>query len=525
MRQKEKGKLMAARSTQVDWSIISLPEFIQATRDSGYKGTANALAELVDNSLQAGASSIDVFITPTGNDASPLSIAVRDDGCGMSRTVLRQALRFGGSTRFDNRSGLGRYGMGLPNASLSQARCVTVFTWAPAKSRRREIVSTFIDLDRIAAGEMREVPSPRRASDPPHDCRGKTGTLVVWSRCDRLDLRRPDALERRLTPLLGRKFRHFIWRGVSIRINGTPVTPIDPLGVHENSPLTGATQFGEPLVYDIKVPGAGAVGKVVVRFSELPIAQLFDLPNDEKRRLGIANGAGVSIVRAGREVDFGWFLMGSKRRENYDDWWRCEVQFEPMLDEAFGISHTKQQVRPSQLLVEAIGDDMEEIARALNARARKGHLAAKSKQQFSHAEHLAASRDHLLPPLPSRPSKAASAMMREVERQLPELKHGKGKSKYRIAELSLREASFFSYARDSSQLVLLLNPDHPFHAKVYRPLSESDGTESAELRVKVELLLLSAARAEAARAQSSGGGFAAEFRSAWSRALAAFLDG
>ena len=128
---------MAASETQADWSIISLREFIQATRDSGYKGTASAISELVDNSLQAGAKRIDVFIEVTGDATYPLSIAVRDDGSGMAALALRQSLRFGGSTRFDNRAGLGRYGMGLPNASLSQARCVTVFSWQSASTNGR----------------------------------------------------------------------------------------------------------------------------------------------------------------------------------------------------------------------------------------------------------------------------------------------------------------------------------------------------------------------------------------------------
>ena len=46
--------------------------------------------------------------------------------------------------------------------------------------------------------------------------------------------------------------------------------------------------------------------------------------------------------------------MGRKHRENYDDWWRCEVQFDAVLDEVFGISHTKQQIRPHPQLVEAL---------------------------------------------------------------------------------------------------------------------------------------------------------------------------
>src|ERR1700686_5000238 len=101
-----------------DTSIIALDRFIQATRDSGYKGTESAIAELVDNSLQAGASraSIDVTVAEDAPEY-PMRVSVLDDGGGMDRATRRQALRFGGSSRFNSREGLGRYGMGLPNSS------------------------------------------------------------------------------------------------------------------------------------------------------------------------------------------------------------------------------------------------------------------------------------------------------------------------------------------------------------------------------------------------------------------------
>src|SRR5207245_1622928 len=147
-------------------------------------------------------------------------------------------------------------------------------------------------------------------------------------------------------------------------------------------------------------------------FTELPVHAWHKLSNDEKRRIGISKGAGVSIVRAGREVDYGWFFMGSKHRENYDDWWRCEIMFDPVLDEAFGITHTKQQVRPLPHLIEALSPDIEAAARILNSRARKAHIAVKAGERFSEAERLANERDHLLRPLPARPPPEAKALMK-----------------------------------------------------------------------------------------------------------------
>src|SRR5713101_1846319 len=145
----------AERSGAADCSIIALDKFIQATRDSGYKGTSSAISELVDNSIQAGATHIAISVTASTSEeeGKAVEISVLDNGSGMDPFTLRQALRFGGSSRFGDRSGLGRYGMGLPNASLSQARRVTVYSWqAPGEG-----CAVYLDVDEVANGTINVV--------------------------------------------------------------------------------------------------------------------------------------------------------------------------------------------------------------------------------------------------------------------------------------------------------------------------------------------------------------------------------
>src|SRR5438105_8657190 len=109
--------------------LVADHQFILATRSTGYRSLAAALAELIDNGLQAGADRIRVFINEerTGNGRE-ISIAVLDNGSGMDAHTLVKALQFGGSNRFDDRTGLGRFGMGLPNSSVSQSRRLQVYT-------------------------------------------------------------------------------------------------------------------------------------------------------------------------------------------------------------------------------------------------------------------------------------------------------------------------------------------------------------------------------------------------------------
>ena len=184
-----------------EFSIVAVDKFIQATRDSGYKGTSSAVAELIDNALQAGATSITVSLTVDEEEEErPIVLAVIDNGSGMDSKTLRTALRFGGSTRFDDRKGLGRYGMGLPNSSLSQAKRVTVYTW---NSKHGRVLTSYLDLEEIAAGELTEVPKPTRVKRPVFVNGFDSGTAVTWSRCDRLDNKRISTITRKLLGALG----------------------------------------------------------------------------------------------------------------------------------------------------------------------------------------------------------------------------------------------------------------------------------------------------------------------------------
>jgi hypothetical protein len=91
------GRVSAAgfpASSPDDWSIVALSTFIHATRDSGYKATSHAVAELVDNAIQAAAKRVAITITQApSDDRYPMEIRVIDNGVGMSRANLRPQRR------------------------------------------------------------------------------------------------------------------------------------------------------------------------------------------------------------------------------------------------------------------------------------------------------------------------------------------------------------------------------------------------------------------------------------------------
>ena len=103
---------------EMDFSIVSPRLTIEAMRDSGYKDTDHALAELIDNSIEAKADVIEIIAVETPPDrekryarARVSQIAVSDNGEGMDHITLRRALKFGDGTRKERR-GMGRFGVG-----------------------------------------------------------------------------------------------------------------------------------------------------------------------------------------------------------------------------------------------------------------------------------------------------------------------------------------------------------------------------------------------------------------------------
>ena len=153
---------------------------VESLRDIGYS-LQTAVADVIDNSLAAGARKIELLANTHGELPA---IGILDDGTGMTETELLEAMRPGSRSPLDERADtdLGRFGLGLKTASFSQCRRLTVLT------RRHGLTSCAVwDLDKVASRDrwIVEMPdSPGRI--PWSECLTGDGTLVVWEKLDRL---------------------------------------------------------------------------------------------------------------------------------------------------------------------------------------------------------------------------------------------------------------------------------------------------------------------------------------------------
>jgi len=370
--------------TDNNQTFVSPKLAIDAMRDNGYKNTATAVAELIDNSIQAGGSKIELLIMEKieyamANPKARINeIAVLDNGHGMDSEVLIAAMQFGNGTRLNDRSGMGRFGMGLPASSISQARRVDVWSW----KKPGDVLHTYLDIDDLGEGL---VPTPAKSEVPDRWKKasqgiGKSGTLIVWSKLDRCVWKTAEALIRNSEFVIGRMYRKFIFDGkVAIRMcafsdtapasktidqfaqandPGYLLTPSSTPAPYDVSPLFN--QWGENYEVPYTVEFDGAKHIVNVRYS---------LVKPEARKVAegsVAAGAkefgkhakrnvGVSLVRAGRELILDQNLVNSY--EPTERWWGVEIEFPPTLDVIFGVTNNKQEARNFSSVAELIAGD------------------------------------------------------------------------------------------------------------------------------------------------------------------------
>ena len=162
--------------------IPSAKRLIGSLRDMGYD-FSTAVADLIDNSIEAGATVVNVDVEFDGDDSW---VRIADNGLGMSASQLQEAMRYGSEREYDGDDDLGKFGLGLKTASMSQCQRLVV----ASKGNMRGEVSAFSwDLDHINATNKWEIlkVNKRELKKIVGQHLDKTrGTIIFWQRLDRI---------------------------------------------------------------------------------------------------------------------------------------------------------------------------------------------------------------------------------------------------------------------------------------------------------------------------------------------------
>lgn len=499
---------------------------VSSLRDLGYNSTTSALCEHVDNAIQWGATEIRVYFHQTGHRGDfKIATLVYDNGSGMAPHVLKVATAFGGSLVYENREGIGRYGMGMKTAALSMSPVFDVYSWQEPGA----IYNMTVDVNEIGNSRTNliELSDPVLNDQLPSDVldiltkpmvfpknpqesqtllsstreelrerMGSSGTIVFMPECDRLTFRKAQTLAEHATKEMARIYRRFIAKGLRLFVNNRLVDAFDPTywmssarhtGIEALDPKQSKLVGSWPLNIPVE-EGSRDTTTIHVRLYALPYEQWSSLPRKVLRNdLHVFDDHTVSFMRNDREVEIGSSYPRLKVRKNsYNLWLRLEIDFEGEADEGFGVAANKQGIRlkeyVSELIVEKIGPEITAVRETIKE--LQGRRATqKSGSKVSEAERRATDAEIFqgkpLPELTAEEQTAldenlkalAVTLKRENETDDQALERLKG-SRYVTIFKHDEYWPFYHCDFRFGKVILTINTAHEFFEKIWQPLSE-----------------------------------------------------
>jgi hypothetical protein len=471
--------------------------------------------------------------------------------------MTRAALLWGGTDRHDSRDLFGRFGYGLPSASVSQGRRAEIYS----RPDEGDFHRAHLDLDDIKEGKSLDegrvsIAKPVVSDLPPFVVDyveetfpgglDKVRTVIVWSILDRQTYTTSDRLENLLLETFGVTYRNHL-RGMSIAVNGKKVEPVDPLFITEGARFydvdSDRAEAVEPLSFEVKDRDSREVlGTVTARFSVMPPtfarkdkSREVSRKNANPRWPILKDHNGLIVLRAGRQIDVVTRGLPTVF-VNYDRYVGVEVDFPPALDEYFGVTTHKQQITLSDRILQLLEENG--IWRTFDQlRKRQKELRSDLAAEFDSpsteenerlSETAMAEASEFDPPVAESerrnereeqgreeavkelvgkgvPQPEAERVIESVEKDRP----------FRVEIEKNPEGPFYRVELRGGQVLLLINKSHRFYTDVYAAIPGPDG---ARMRLALDVLLFVLGKAEISAADERELFYQSE-RQEWSRAL------
>lgn len=352
---------------------------ILSDRNSGFKNTAYAVAELIDNSIQSSLRAkkkpceVSLIIVEEKvlisekNYNRITQIHVYDEAEGMNEDVLSKALSKGqGINKNEKGFGkMGRYGFGLYMSSISQCRRTEIHTW-----QKKNYLKSWLDIDEILNSEKEiEYVPVEKIKDLTEDLKAlipkkssENGTIVSWLNLDFTRWKTAEGLFSNVENEIGRMYRYFINdKSVVIKykhfkktggnyklVQENIIRPNDPMYLMTNTtcpePWANKPGFVETPEDAVTINLNGQTRIVKLKFG---------IAKEEFRGIDEAGGAkphgkhaaknnGVSIIRSGRELELN--TSWNNPSEPRERWVNAEIHFEgdEDMDNFFYVTNNKQ---------------------------------------------------------------------------------------------------------------------------------------------------------------------------------------
>lgn len=370
------------------------PRLIHGLRDTGYDFNT-AAADIVDNSISANASTINIEIVLTQDGRK--FVYFGDDGDGMSSEELYDAMRYGAKAR-ENLASLGKFGLGLKTASSSVCLRYTVLSKCDASN---ELAKLTWDLDHVTNTESWDMLQEDITADEFEafdDYCGETGTLVIWSNCDRLLQKNYDepggtkekaAIKRvseNLAAHLSLVHHRFLDQmdprapNITICINGESLNGWNPFFPEGSDQVLGPNQKNLECILE-----DGTVEVATLKAWILPHSN--DCSDAQKKVIRHSNKAqGFYVFRENRLIQTGGWLgiYGWGAMEPHMSLLRLELDFTHELDEAFMVDVKKSRILLDPALEMRVKSLITPVRREADARNRRISKAGAAKKGVDH---------------------------------------------------------------------------------------------------------------------------------------------
>jgi hypothetical protein len=321
--------------------------FVESLRKYGYD-FSSSLADILDNSISADCSNIDIIFLPNKN-----WLTIKDDGKGMSQSELEIAMQLGSGDPLEsrNKKDLGRFGCGLKTASFSQSRKLIVLS-----KQNKKYTGAEWDLDvikdsnewKLGILSSKEVETCIKKFG---DISSKTGTLVIWDKIDQMkgaadQNQKIDEAKEHLRLTFHRFMdKNFDKTGLTIKVNGDELKPLDPF-------LPGKSNKTPQQKIPIK---EGSNQCILLEGYTLPA--LNKLSQTQKTDIELKNdlnqAQGFYIYRGNRLIKYGGWL-GLKKYQALTNLSRVKVDVPNSIDEEWNTDIKKTSMDPPPRVMDSL---------------------------------------------------------------------------------------------------------------------------------------------------------------------------
>jgi Histidine kinase-, DNA gyrase B-, and HSP90-like ATPase len=467
---------------------------IESLRHIGYSNY-EAIADIVDNSYDADASKVSIEVAKSGDD---FEIMISDDGSGMDKETLDQALRLGSLTERDAATDLGKFGMGLVTAGLSLSRRTHVIT-----KRQSEYFTSIVDVDEIQRSNKF---CKHLASSSGDEMRlfdqkvGKveSGTLVTLTKTDALTNRNTTQVANVLRKHLGEVHRHFLLAGKPIFINGERTIPVDPLML-DDSETTVYSDESYPI--ELGEGGNKSTELIRVRIALIPP----DFVGGDNRLVKALQHQGFYLMRNNRQIHRAATLDYFSKHNDFNRM-RGEIFLSGNLDKYVGIEFTKRTVVFDQAIQDKLGQHLRAQCTAIKRlESGRGVEATSTEQDKYHEQASKAITEKsrlLMTPkavIEARGPKTTKNGRRTSEHENgPERRNLRDTQRAGVAERCRFEkrrlgpnGQIFECSLEGRTVVIQWNIEHPFYKRFI-----VDNQDDGRLITAVDFLVYSMACAE-----------------------------